>query len=114
MAADERPKVVEPLDENDVALLRFLRSAHDCRRQGAACPAADDCPEGFLICDALVNMLEPGTTPSLGPTAREVVRFLYHSLDCKTLAQCPADVRCGEGEDEPCRTLLRKLGVEEA
>ena len=113
MVDEKRPSVVEPLDEEDVALLRYLRSAYDCRRQGAACPAAADCPEGFLICDALVNILEPGTTPTLGPTAREVVRFLYHSLDCAALANCPARVRCGEDDSEPCRRLLHKLGVAE-
>lgn len=110
MAVDRRP-VVEPLDEDDTALLRYLRRAYDCRIEGANCPGAADCPEGFLICDALVNILEPGTVPTLGHTAKQVVRFLYEQLDCDAMANCPAAARCLSDDGEACRILLRKLGV---
>lgn len=103
--------MVEPLDQDDVALVRYLRRAYDCRTQGAACPGAADCSEGFLICDALVNMLEPGTVPDLGHTAKQIVRFLYENLDCDARIDCPATARCLPATAEPCRLLLRKLGV---
>ena len=110
MAVDRRP-MVEPLDQDDVALLRYLRRAYDCRTEGANCPGAADCPEGFLICDALVNILEPGTVPALGDTAKQVVRFLYDQLDCDAIAACPVAARCLSTDGEPCRTLMHKLGV---
>ena len=110
MAVDRRP-TVEPLDEDDVALLRYLRRAYDCRIQGANCPSAAECPEGFQICDALVNMLEPGPVPTHGPTAKQALRFLYEKRDCDAVADCPVAPRCLAEDGEPCRALLRKLGV---
>jgi hypothetical protein len=107
----ERRSIVEPLDQEDVALVRYLRRAYDCRLEGAVCPGAADCAEGFLICDALVNMLEPGTSPELGHTAKQIMRFLYENLDCDARADCPAATRCNLPAAEPCRALLRKLGV---
>lgn len=98
------------IDEIDVALLRYMQRAYNCRTTGADCPVRADCPEGFYVCDAVANIVAAGQTAELGNTAKRVVRHLYDQIDCTTPG-CPAGDRCREGEAEPCRTLLLKLGV---
>ena len=111
MAMKRRP-AVEPLDEGDVELLRYMRRNYRCQVHGANCPAGADCPEGFYICDAIVNMVQSGTNPELGSTAKQVVRYLYDQLSCEDQCACPAAAVCDQGELEPCEVLLLKLGVE--
>ncbi|MHB1004969.1 MAG: hypothetical protein ACYC3S_04915 [Chloroflexota bacterium] len=108
----EPTSVAEPLTENDLALLRYMRQSFCCRENGTDCPALADCPEGFYICDALVNMLEPGTSPELGYAAKRAVRFLYDQMDCDVAANCPGYADCNGQKVEPCESLLAKLGVE--
>lgn len=107
----ERDFASESLDEGDVELLRFMHRTYNCRTTGADCPARADCPEGFYVCDAIANIVGPGSRPDLGNTARVVLRYLYEQIDCADATGCPARDRCHEGEREPCETLLLKLGV---
>lgn len=108
----ERTPVAEPLTEKDIALLRYMRQSFCCRQDGTDCPALPDCPEGFYICDALVNMLEPGMTPQLGYAAKRAVQYLYDQLDCDATGSCPDYAACDQQAVEPCEQLLVKLGVD--
>jgi hypothetical protein len=108
---EERTFTVEPLDQDDIDLLRFMRRTFSCDHVRGDCPALADCPEGFYVCDAIANMLSPGTVPELGPVARTAVRYLYDQVNCEAASGCPSRERCGEEAYEPCEALMQKLGV---
>ena len=106
----EREPVVEPLNGGDVALLRYMRESFCCRENGTDCPVLADCPEGFYICDALVNMLEPGMTPELGYAAKRAVRFLYDQLGLRRRRRLPRLRRVPRAERRTLRIAAGEAG----
>lgn len=102
---------VEALDRDDVDLLRYLRRTFSCGHLRGDCPALPDCPEGFYLCDGVVNMLAPGQAPTLGDAARRALRYLYDQIDCAAAGDCPSRGRCDEASSEPCAAVMLKLGV---